>query len=101
MTLLVAEGGEAGLKLAVERRPRLVVLESELPGVGCETTVIRLRNQAVTSQVPIVVLSSVDSPMARMRLLLAGANAFLTKPLDVAKVDRIVAELLEARSFCS
>jgi len=90
--LLVAEGGRAGLRMAGQRRPRIVVLEARLPDVGAEEVVLRLRDSFPAT--PVVVLSDDDSPSTRARFIWAGANAYITKPLSVAQIDRTVADLL-------
>ena len=95
--MLVAECGMAGLRLAQGRRPRLVILEAKLPDMPGEIAVSELRNRAFTCAVPIVVLSSDDSPSIRARFVWAGANAYITKPLNVAQIDRTVGRTIGCR----
>jgi len=94
MHLLVAQGARQGVQLAKERHPRLVVVEGRLPDADAVETVARLRRRVLPLSVPIVVLHDDDSPAARARFLWAGANAYITRPLNVARIDRTVTDLL-------
>ncbi len=93
--LLFADSGEEGLDMAVNRRPRLVVLDARLSDVDGEKLVMALRERAMPPSAPIVVLAPDGAPSERARFIWAGASAFVTKPLNVAEIDRTVGMLLE------
>jgi len=95
LRLVVADGARDGARIALVRRPRLVVMDGRLPDVPADLAVSRLRQGPVPPDVPIVVLHDDDTPDARSRFVRAGASAYLTKPLNVASVDRTVGALLE------
>ena len=99
LRLLVVDGARTGLTLAVQRRPDLIVVDSRLRDADGEETVARLRHELRPHDVPIVVLGDDPSPAARARFVWAGASAYVTKPLDIAEVDRTVGELLEVASL--
>jgi PAS domain S-box-containing protein len=87
--LLVAEGyevesvltGEAALA-ALERTPEtdLVVLDLMLPGMSGYDVIERLRARPELAATPILVLSALSSPSARIRGLRDGADDYMTKP---------------------
>jgi PAS domain S-box-containing protein len=87
--LLVAEGyevesvptGEAALS-ALERTPEtdLVVLDLMLPGMSGYEVIERLRALSELAATPILVLSALSSPSARIRGLRDGADDYMTKP---------------------
>jgi PAS domain S-box-containing protein len=87
--LLVAEGyevesvptGEAALA-ALERTPEtdLVVLDLMLPGMSGYDVIERLRGRPELAATPILVLSALSSPSARIRGLRDGADDYMTKP---------------------
>jgi PAS domain S-box-containing protein len=87
--LLVAEGyevesvptGEAALE-ALERTPEtdLVVLDLMLPGMSGYEVIERLRARPDLAATPILVLSALSSPSARIRGLRDGADDYMTKP---------------------
>jgi len=99
MRLVVAEGGRAGLHAAIKRRLRLVVLDDQLPDVDGAALVEHLRQRALPEACPIIVLAHDGDPRQRARFVWAGASACLTKPLNVAEIDRTVMVLLEVAAL--
>lgn len=93
--LLVADSGEEGLDIALNRQPRMVVLDARLSDVDGEKVVKALRERALAPSAPIVVLGHDSAPSERARFVWAGASAYITKPLNVAEIDRTVGELLD------
>lgn len=93
--LLVAPTGRAGLELARERLPKLVLLDLHLPDVHGEDVLRELQTHPTTSQIPVVVVSADGTHGQEKRLREAGAHAYLTKPFDIAEllalIDRTVA----------
>jgi len=75
--------GREGLDLARQERPDLVVLDMHLPDLSGEEVVAALRADAVTAAIPIVILSADATRRQVDRLLAAGVDAYLTKPVDV------------------
>jgi DNA-binding response OmpR family regulator len=97
--LVLAEGGEAGLRIARQRSVQMVVLDAFLPDADSEALIGALRRNAAIASAPIIVLTDDGAPSERARFVGAGANAFLAKPLDVAEIDQTVAMLLEVASW--
>ena len=93
--LLVVDNGEDGLDMAIKRRPRMVILDARLSDIDAEKLVAMLRERAMPPSAPIVVLAHDGAPSERARFIWAGASAYITKPLNVAEIDRTVATLLE------
>jgi CheY-like chemotaxis protein len=86
--LLSARDGEAGLRLAAGMRPDLVLLDLHLPDMSGERFLRCLQAPAHAGTAPVVVLSADARPETAARLLAAGAAHFLTKPLDLAQLQR-------------
>jgi DNA-binding response OmpR family regulator len=95
VNLIVAAGGRAGLQLATRRRPRLVVLDSDLPDIDGAGMANHLRLRVLPHETPIVVLAHDAGPRERARFVWAGASAYIIKPLDVGELDRAVTALME------
>jgi CheY-like chemotaxis protein len=95
LTLMHARTGNDGVELAHTYRPRLILLDLNLPDMHGSEVLRRLQNQAETAAVPVVVLSADATPSQIERLLTAGARNYLTKPFDIdpflAVVDEMVA----------
>jgi CheY-like chemotaxis protein len=96
LELVVAKSGGAGLEMARQHRPQLILLDLNLPDMNGHDVLIQLRASAATARIPVVILTADATAGQRNRLLEAGAFAYLTKPLDVKKffdvVDRAIIE---------
>ncbi len=96
VTLIPAMLAGVALDLARQHHPDLVLLDLHLPDMPGEEVLRRLRADPATSGIPVVVLSA-DATQAHIsRLLGAGADAYLTKPISVRAllqtVDQIAGE---------
>jgi CheY-like chemotaxis protein len=95
LKLMHARSGESGVELAQSHRPRLILLDLNLPDIHGAEVLRRLQNEPVTAKLPVVVLSADATPSQIERLLTAGARNYLTKPFDIdpflAVVDEMVA----------
>jgi PAS domain S-box-containing protein len=94
LTLVPAPLGEIGLQLARELVPDLILLDLHLPDLPGETVLVRLKDDPRTRDIPVVVLSADATPAQMARARAAGAQHYLTKPLDLLEFVRVVATLL-------
>jgi CheY-like chemotaxis protein len=92
--LVAAMQGRLGLELAREHHLDMILLDLHLPDINGEEVLRRLRAEANTQGVPVVMLSADATPGQSERLLQSGANAYLTKPLDVKQFLHVVEETL-------
>ena len=90
--VLTAASGAEGLALALEHRPRLVVLDLVMDGMdGWQTLrLLRLEHDAI----PVVIVSSRDQPQDKIRALQEGALDYLVKPIQPRRAARRIAALL-------
>ena len=88
--------GRMGAELAREHAPDLVLLDLHLPDVQGDEVLRRLRSDERTAGIPVVMISADATPRTIDRLIARGADAYLTKPLDVdeflATIDRLLPE---------
>jgi two-component system KDP operon response regulator KdpE len=89
--VLTATDGHAGLRLAYEHHPGLVLLDLELPALDGRQVCERLRE---LSQVPILMLSRRSEEDAVVACLAAGADDFVTVPLHLKELEARVRALL-------
>lgn len=82
ITLLSAPDGKRALELARSARPGLVLLDLHLAGEDGEALLRRLRDTPTTSDARIVVMSAESDPGVAERLVAAGADGFVTKPVE-------------------
>ncbi|HEY8287586.1 MAG TPA: response regulator transcription factor [Chloroflexota bacterium] len=86
-----AETGEEGLRHAVARMPRLIILDLMLPGLsGLEVC----RSLRAMSGVPILVLSARGEEATKIQALDLGADDYLTKPFGMGELLARVRALL-------
>jgi signal transduction histidine kinase/ActR/RegA family two-component response regulator len=90
VTVLSAMQGRVGLELAVAHRPDLILLDRHLPDLSGDEVFAQLRADSRTRAIPVVILSA-DAISSSVRDLLdAGVRAYLTKPLDVHALLRVI-----------
>jgi CheY-like chemotaxis protein len=90
LTLLVAGTGAAGIALASEHLPSLVLLDLFLPDVHGEAVLRALRRDDRTSALRVVVLSGASVSDQRDRLRGAGADDVLAKPFEIEDLLAVV-----------
>ena len=94
-TTVEAESGEEGLELARQDRPRLVLLDINLPGTSGYSVCNELR-QTLGQQLPIIFLSGERTEsFDRVAGLLIGADDYITKPFDPDELIARVSRMLE------
>lgn len=91
---LEAADGEAGVALAVERRPDLVLMDINLPGMTGVEALARLRADPATASIPVAALTAYAMKDDRARILAAGFDGYLDKPVDVRALPARIEALL-------
>ena len=86
-----AANAEDGLALAYSERPRLVLMDVQLPGMSGVDALGRLRADPVTAGIPVIAVTALAMKSDRAWLATAGFDAYLEKPLDVRKLAAVVA----------
>ncbi len=86
--------GLVGLELAREHQPDLVLLDLHLPDMHGSEVLRRLRADPRTARIPVVVISADATHTAVQELVAAGADAYLTKPLDLDEFLRTLEQFL-------
>jgi CheY-like chemotaxis protein len=82
------------VELAREHHPDLILLDLHLPDMHGSEVLRRLRADTRTSDIPVVVISADATRSAVDELLAAGADAYLTKPLDLDEFLRTLEQFL-------
>ncbi len=92
--LVTAADARSGLDLARARRPDLIVLDINLPGMNGLEMLAQLKAQPANAATPVMALSAAATRRQVEDGLAAGFARYLTKPLDVPLFLRSVAEVL-------
>jgi CheY-like chemotaxis protein len=88
--VLRAEDGETGLTLIKERHPDVVLLDLDLPGITGIEVARRLKGDASTASIPILVVTASVMKREYNSALEAGADVFIEKPFDIAQLRALV-----------
>lgn len=92
----LAGTGEQALDLATGQDFDLVLTDLQLPGIDGARTTATLRSMPRSLHTPVLALTADVSPHSRARLLEAGADAVLTKPLEPERFWHLAQQLVEA-----
>jgi two-component system cell cycle response regulator len=80
--VLTAFDGPTALAVAAEQRPDIILLDVMMPGMDGFEVCRRLKSDAATRHIPVVLVTALDGRRDRLTGLEAGADDFLTKPID-------------------
>ena len=95
--VLSATDAEAGLTLAREERPNLILMDIQLPGMdGLEATAL-LKNDEATSAIPVIALTALAMKGDEERIRAAGCDGYIAKPMRYQEfLASIAAQLARA-----
>lgn len=81
-TVLLAENGQQALEVARREHPEIILLDVMMPGMDGYEVCRRLKADPATSYIPVVMVTALSDMEDRVKGLEAGAEDFLTKPVD-------------------
>jgi len=90
-----ATTGEDGLALAASRKPDLVLMDIQLPGISGIEALTALRADAATAHIPVIAVTASVMQQDRKLIMEAGFDAYLGKPLDLKEFLATVKRILE------
>jgi two-component system cell cycle response regulator DivK len=93
---LEAGCAEEGLELAREQNPSVVLMDVQLPGIDGVEALRRLRADPATAALPVVAVTAFAMEADRARLLAAGFDGYIEKPISVRALPGQVAALVGA-----
>jgi len=94
-----AVNGEEALKKVASEPPDLILLDIMMPGLSGYDVCNRLRADPATALLPIVLCTSLDPGQERVKGIEAGADDFLTKPINQAELFARVKSLLRIKTL--
>ena len=89
-----ASDAATALQRVKGNRPDLIVLDVNMPGMDGLTLLEAMRKMGLT--IPVFVVTGYDAPGTAERAKRSGAT-YLVKPVDLRKLDRLIADALHAR----
>jgi two-component system cell cycle response regulator DivK len=92
---LEAITGELGLQLTRERRPELILMDIQLPGISGLDALRDLRSDPNTRAIPVIAVTASVMSAQQNQVLGAGFDAFEPKPVSIAGLVRKMRALLD------
>jgi len=92
---LEAVTGEEGVRMAIEKKPDLVLMDIQLPGINGIEALRRVRADPGCAPIPVVAFTASVTPTDRSQISAAGFDGFLSKPINLKEFLETVKRLLE------
>ncbi|HZV85367.1 MAG TPA: PleD family two-component system response regulator [Brevundimonas sp.] len=96
--VLTACDGATALQIAADERPDIILLDVMMPGMDGFETCRRLKADPVTRHIPVVLVTALDGREDKIKGLDAGADDFVTKPIDDVILFARVKSLVRLKS---
>ena len=94
--VLVAENGFEAVKLAFSKLPSLIIMDMYLQGLDGLEVCKRLKTDALTASVPIIIITTNTAVEDIEKALSLGINAYITKPVPNKDILTAVVNILKA-----
>jgi signal transduction histidine kinase/ActR/RegA family two-component response regulator len=96
--LVSATSGRSGMELAVREVPDIILLDLDLVDLHGSQVLNELKSEPITRAIPVVIVSADATPSSIRRLLASGALAYLTKPIDLDQLAKLVGSVRQDRN---
>jgi PAS domain S-box-containing protein len=96
--LVIAQDGREAIALAQSEQPDLIVIDIQMPGLDGLNAIHQIRHIPALAQVPIIALTALVMTGDRERCLAAGANEYLSKPVELKQLTAVIQHLLSQQS---
>ncbi len=96
---LVAADGQAGLELAIQEVPDLIISDIMMPKLDGYQTTKALREAQITNHIPVVLLTARGDRDSRLKGWEEKADEYITKPFDVEELIIRISNLIEIRNI--
>jgi two-component system cell cycle response regulator DivK len=80
-TVLSATNAEAGMTLARDERPNLILMDIQLPGIDGLEAVALLKQDGATREIPVIALTALAMKGDEERIRAAGCEGYIAKPI--------------------
>jgi len=85
-TLIEAHDGEAGVAMALEARPDLILMDIQLPKISGMEAIRRLRADPAAAATPIIAITANALKGDAEKALEAGCDVYMSKPINIREL---------------
>lgn len=93
---LEAVTGEDGVRIAIEKKPDLVLMDIQLPGINGIEALRQVRADPACARIPVVAFTASVTSTDRSQISAAGFDGFLSKPINLKEFLDTVKRLLQS-----
>ena len=96
--VMCADDGQQGIEAVDSWKPDIILMDLRMPVMDGPTAIRILRSNPDTAGIPIFVLSAYKDAKTRDICNQIGVDRFLSKPIDIQKVDAAIKEILKRQT---
>ncbi|OGO06947.1 MAG: hypothetical protein A2Z76_03910 [Chloroflexi bacterium RBG_13_56_8b] len=97
-TVLEADNGEEAVKVAVNQKPDLILMDILMPKMDGLTACYAIKRNQATKQIPVVMLTAVDYELNRkLSQDVMGAQGYITKPFNTRALMDLITKFLAGK----
>jgi CheY-like chemotaxis protein len=95
--IAIAQNGSEALEMTSLTHPAAILMDLQMPVMdGLQATrLLRRQSDPKLANTPVIALTALALPGDRARALAAGANDYLSKPVDMGKLVEVIGKLIE------
>jgi CheY-like chemotaxis protein len=94
--IIKAETGMEGVAMTLDERPDFIILDIQLPDIDGYEVLQRIRSSESNGSIPIIAMTSFAMTGDKERLLAAGCNGYIEKPIDprlvISQIKNVLGE---------
>lgn len=90
LDLIEAETGSAGIQMAIQHQPDMILLDLSLPDIDGFNVFKQLQNHDATSHIPVIALSGNNTEEDVQKGMDAGLQGYLSKPISVVELYAVI-----------
>jgi ligand-binding sensor domain-containing protein/signal transduction histidine kinase/CheY-like chemotaxis protein len=95
--ILESDNGLSGWEMAKEQIPDVIISDVTMPGMDGLELCEKLKNEEITSHIPVIMLTALAASMHQVDGLEAGADIYLTKPFSIQVLELSVKNVIASR----
>ena len=96
--VITASRGDQGLAMARRERPQAIVLDVMMPGMDGWETCTQIKCDAVTADIPVILLTGANDRDLTQHANAVGASALLQKPCPAERLKEAIVSVLDGNS---